>query len=86
MGADQRIVLEPLCPAKEDPGVQEYLRLVQALTEATWVELELQPVGAAPARKYLIGSGSGKAVTVSLQASIDFDASLRLGDATQPVS
>jgi PAS domain-containing protein len=84
MGADHPIVLEPRCPAEEDPGVQEYLRLAKALTDAAWVELELRPNGLAPARTYRIGAGTGKTVVASLEAGVDFDASLRLGMTAQP--
>jgi DNA-binding CsgD family transcriptional regulator len=86
MGADHPIVLEPRCPAEEDPGVQEFLRLAKALTDAAWVELELRPTGPAPAREYRIGAGKGKAVVTSLKAGVDFDASLRLGDTTRPTA
>ena len=84
MGANHPIVLEPRCPAEEDPGVQEFLRLAKALTDAAWVELELRPTGSAPARKFRIGGGTGKAVVAPLEAGVDFEASLRLGDAAQP--
>jgi DNA-binding CsgD family transcriptional regulator/PAS domain-containing protein len=84
MGADHPIVLEPRCPSEGDPGIQEFLRLAKALTGASWVELELQPNGEAPASKYLIGDCTGRAVTVGLDVGVEFTASLRLGMAAQP--
>jgi DNA-binding CsgD family transcriptional regulator/PAS domain-containing protein len=84
MGANHPIVLEPRCPAAEDPGILSFLRLVKALTHASWVELELRPTGTAPATSYLSGSGKGRAETVPLDAGIEFEASLRLGKAEQP--
>jgi DNA-binding CsgD family transcriptional regulator len=84
MGADHPIVLEPRCPAEGDPDVQEYLRLAKALTGAAWVELELEPSGEAPTISYLIGSRSGRAVSIGLEVGVDFVATLRLGTATQP--
>jgi len=84
MGADHPIVLEPRCPVEEDPRVKEFLRLAKVLTDATWVELELRPTGSAPARKYRVGAGTGKAATTPLEAGVDFDASLRLGHAAKP--
>lgn len=84
MGADHPIVLEPRCPAEEDPAVQEFLRLAKALTDASWVELELRPSGSAPASKYRIGGGAGEGVVACLEAGVDFDASLRLGMTAQP--
>lgn len=86
MGADHPIVLEPQCPPEEDPGVKEFLRLAKALTDATWVELELRPTGSAPAREYRIGTGRRKAFTTSLEAGVDFDALLRLGDTAKPTA
>jgi DNA-binding CsgD family transcriptional regulator len=86
MGADHPIVLEPRCPAEEEPGVQEFLRLAKTLTDSAWVELELRPNGSAPAREYLLGTGTGKAVTASLEVGVDFDASLRLGETAQPTA
>jgi len=86
MGADHPIVIDPRCPADADPEVQEFLRLAKALTAAAWVELELEPCGGAPASRYLIGSRSGKALTVDLDVGIDFSASLCLGRVTQPKS
>jgi DNA-binding CsgD family transcriptional regulator/PAS domain-containing protein len=83
MGADHPIVLEPICPATEDPAVQEFLRRARALTNAAWVELELHPAGAAPPRRYLSGAGKQKAFTVSLDIGIDFEATLRLGKVTR---
>jgi DNA-binding CsgD family transcriptional regulator len=62
------------------------LRLAKALTNASWAELELQPNGTAPARKYRTGTSTGKAITVSLHAGVDFEASLRLGEAAQPAT
>jgi DNA-binding CsgD family transcriptional regulator len=84
MGADHPIVLEPRCPAEGNSGVQEYLRLAKALTGADWVELELQPVGEAPAFRYLVGNRAGTAVTIGLEVGVDFAASLRLGTTAQP--
>jgi DNA-binding CsgD family transcriptional regulator len=86
MGADHPFVLEPRCPAEKDPGVQDYLRLARALTDAAWVELELCPNGPAPAQKYRLGTSSKKAISLSLEAGVDFDASLRLGKAAQPTT
>ena len=86
MGADYPIVLEPRCPAEEDPGVQEFLRLAKALTDAAWVELDLRPTGSAPGRIFRDGTGTGKGVTVSIEAGVDFDASLRLGKTAQPTT
>jgi DNA-binding CsgD family transcriptional regulator len=84
MGAKYPIVLEPQCPAQEDPGILSFMRLAKALTRASWVELELQPTATSPSRTYRSGSGSGKATTLALEAGIEFDASLRLGKAEKP--
>ena len=84
MGAKHPIVLEPQCPAKEDPGILSFMRLARALTQASWVELELRPSGASPSQTYHCGSGTGKAIILPLEAGIQFDASLRLGKAVQP--
>jgi DNA-binding CsgD family transcriptional regulator len=84
MGAKHPIVLEPQCPATEDPGIVSFMRLAKALTRASWVELDLRPSGASPSQTYRSGSGSGKAIVLSLEAGIEFDASLRLGKAKQP--
>jgi DNA-binding CsgD family transcriptional regulator len=86
MGADYPIVLEPRCPAKEDPGILSFMRLAKTLTHASWVELELQPSGASPSQTYRSGSVTGKAATLTLEAGIEFDASLRLGNAVQPAA
>jgi DNA-binding CsgD family transcriptional regulator/PAS domain-containing protein len=84
MGAKHPIVLEPQCPAKEDPGIVSFMRLAKALTRATWVELELRPSGASPPQTYHSGSGTGAATVLPLEAGIEFEASLRLGTAEQP--
>jgi DNA-binding CsgD family transcriptional regulator/PAS domain-containing protein len=55
-----------------------------ALVQASWVELELRPTGTAPTHTYRSGSGTGKAITLDFEAGIEFDASLRLGDAVKP--
>ena len=86
MGADHPIVLEPQCPATEDPGILSFVRLAKTLTQASWVELELRPSGSAPPHTYRSGSGAGKAVTLDLEAGIEFDASLRLGKAVKPAT
>jgi DNA-binding CsgD family transcriptional regulator len=83
MGADHPIVLEPRCPAAEDPAVQEFLRLARALTNAAWVELELRPIGPAPAQIYLFGTRKQKAFELPVDAGVDFDATLRLGTVKQ---
>jgi DNA-binding CsgD family transcriptional regulator len=83
MGADHPIVLEPRCPAVEDPAVQEFLRLARALTNADWVELELRPIGPAPAQIYLLGNRKQKIYEQSLDLGVDFDATLRLGRVTR---
>ena len=79
MGADHPIVLEPRCPATEDPGILSFMRLAKTLTQASWVELELRPIGTSSSQTYRSGSGTGKAITLPLEAGIEFDASLRLG-------
>ena len=84
MGADYPIVLEPRCPAQTDPGILSFVRLAKELTRASWVELELWPTATSPSQIYRSGPGSGKAITLTLQAGIEFDASLRLGKAEQP--
>lgn len=84
MGANHPIVLEPRCPATEDPGILSFMSLVETLTQASWVELELRPSGASPSRAYRSGSGKGKAISLPLEAGIEFDASLRLGISAQP--
>ncbi len=84
MGAEHPIVLEPQCPSEGDTGIVEFLRLARALTQSTWVELELRPVGTAPANRYLLGERKKKACTLQLQAGIDFEATLRLGALTKP--
>jgi len=86
MGANHPIVLEPRCPAAEDPGILSFLQLVKALTHASWVELELRPSGAGPATSYLSGSGRGKAENVRLDAGHEFEASLRIGKAARPAT
>jgi DNA-binding CsgD family transcriptional regulator len=86
MGADYPIVLEPRCPAKEDPGILSFVRLTKALTQASWVELELRPSGASPSQTYRSGSGTGKTITLPLEAGIEFEASLGLGNAEQPAA
>jgi DNA-binding CsgD family transcriptional regulator len=62
------------------------MRLAKTLTQASWVELELRPSGTAPSQTYRFGSGTGKAITLPLEAGIEFDASLRLGKAAQPAT
>jgi DNA-binding CsgD family transcriptional regulator/PAS domain-containing protein len=84
MGANHPIVLEPRCPGPEDPGILSFMRLAKALTRATWVELELRPSGTSPSQTYRSGSGAGKAITLALEAGIEFDASLHLGKAAHP--
>ena len=84
MGAKHPIVLEPQCPAKEDPGIVSFLRLAKALTRATWVELELRPNGTSPTQTYRSGSGTGKATVLPLEAGIEFEASLRLRTPKHP--
>ncbi len=84
MGANHPIVLEPRCPAPEDPGILNFMRLAKALTRATWVELELRPSGTSPSQTYRSGSGPEKAITLALEAGVEFDASLRLGKAAHP--
>ena len=84
MGADDPIILEPHCPATDDPGILSFMRLAKALTQSSWLELDLRPNCTAPCQTYRLGSGSGNAITVPLEVGIDFDASLRLGKATQP--
>jgi DNA-binding CsgD family transcriptional regulator/PAS domain-containing protein len=79
MGADHPIVLEPRCPAAEDPAVEEFLRLAKALTAAAWVELVLRPIGPAPAQTYLLGTRKQKSCELSLDVGVDFDATIRLG-------
>ena len=86
MGADHPIVLEPRCPATEDPGILSFIRLAKTLTQASWVELELRPSGSSPPQTYRSGSGKGKAITLPLEAGIEFDASLRLGKVAQPAT
>jgi DNA-binding CsgD family transcriptional regulator/PAS domain-containing protein len=86
MGADHPIVLEPRCPASEDPGILSFMRLARTLTQASWVELELRPSGTSSSQTYRSGSGKGKAITLPLEAGIEFDASLRLGKAVQPAT
>jgi DNA-binding CsgD family transcriptional regulator len=86
MGADHPIVLEPRCPAAENPGILSFMHLAKTLTQAPWLELELRPSGAAPPQTYRLGSGSGNAITLPLEAGIEFDASLRLGKAPQPAT
>ena len=86
MGADHPIVLEPRCPATEDPGILSFIRLAKTLTQASWVELELRPSGSSPSQTYRSGSGKGKAITLPLEAGIEFDASLRLGKVAQPAT
>ncbi|MEJ2582196.1 MAG: helix-turn-helix transcriptional regulator [Acidobacteriota bacterium] len=84
MGAEHPIVLEPQCPSEGDTGIVEFLHLARALTQSTWVELELRPVGTAPVSRYLLGETKKKACTLELQTGVDYEASLRLGVATKP--
>ena len=84
MGAKHPIVLEPKCPAQEDPGILSFMRLSQMLTQASWVELELRPSGTAPSQTYRVGSGSGKAIVLLLEAGVEFEATFRLGKAAPP--
>ena len=86
MGAIHPIVLEPRCPATEDPGILSFLCLAKTLTQASWVELELRPSGTSSSQTYRSGSGTGKAITLSLEAGIEFDASLHLGKAPRPAA
>jgi len=86
MGAKHPIVLEPRCPATEDPGILSFMRLAETLTQASWVELELQPSGTSPSQTYRSGSGTGKAICLHLEAGIAFEASLLLGKAAQPAT
>jgi DNA-binding CsgD family transcriptional regulator len=60
--------------------------LARTLTQASWVELELRPSGTSSSQTYLSGSGKGKAITLPLEAGIEFDASLRLGKAVRPAT
>ncbi len=85
MGADHSIVLEPRCPAGDDPGVVRFLCLAKALSRAAWVELELRPMGGEPPQTYRLGSGRAKPREVSLDVGTDFEASIRLGRASAPV-
>ncbi len=86
MGADHPIVLVPRCPATEDPGILSFMRLARTLTQASWVELELRPSGTSSSQTYRSGPGKGKAITLPLEAGIEFDASLRLGKTVQPAT
>ena len=83
MGADHPFVLEPRCPAAEDPAVLDFLCLARALTDAAWVELELRPIGPAPAQTYAFGTRGKGAFEQSLEIGVDFDATLRLGKITE---
>lgn len=88
MGASQPLLLKPTCPSVGEPGITNFLSLVQALVPVDRVELILEPVGGAQARTYLAGSGAGPTKTVVLEAGPDFKAALqlsrgaRLGDGT----
>jgi DNA-binding CsgD family transcriptional regulator/PAS domain-containing protein len=86
MGANHPIVLEPSCPATEDPGILSFLRLAETLTQASWVELELRPSGTLPPQTYRSGSGAGNAISLPIEAGFEFDAVLRLGKTAQPAT
>ena len=86
MGADSSIVLEPRCPSGDDPGVLSFLQLAKALTRASWVELELQPIGSERPRTYRLGSGRAKPRVVAIEVGADYQASLRLGKAADPAT
>jgi DNA-binding CsgD family transcriptional regulator/PAS domain-containing protein len=86
MGTLYPIVLPPRCPADEDPEVQGFLRLAMAMSNADWVELELQPSGPTPPRGYRLGTGKGKGSSVALDVGGDFDATLRLGTDAEPAA
>lgn len=86
MGADRSIVLEPRCPAGDDEGVLSFLLLAKELTRASWVELELQPIGSEWPQTYRLGSGRAKPRVLAIEVGADFDASLRLGKAAVPAT
>ncbi len=78
MGANQPLLLKPTCPSDGEPGIANFLSLVQALVPVDRVELILEPVGGAQARAYVAGGGAGPTETVVLEAGPDFKASLKV--------
>jgi DNA-binding CsgD family transcriptional regulator len=84
MGANQPILLEPACPAPEDPKILECLRLVKALSSAEWVELSLEKNSPGAAPRYLLGKPGRDASTVFFDDIGGLSASLTLGSAAQP--
>jgi DNA-binding CsgD family transcriptional regulator/PAS domain-containing protein len=86
MGADRSIVLEPRCPGGDDAGVLYFLHLVKMLTRASWVELELQPIGSERPQIYRLGSGRANPRVVAIEVGSDFEASLRHGKAAVPAT
>jgi DNA-binding CsgD family transcriptional regulator/PAS domain-containing protein len=84
MGASQPILLEPACPAPEDPTILECLRLVKALSSAAWVELSLEWDRAGTGPRYLLGNPGRDATTVLFDDIGGHSASLRLGSADAP--
>lgn len=79
MGASQPLLLQPRCPAQDDPVVLDLLRLVMATSGAAWVELELVPEGGSPARTFSLGKVSDAGHFSPIAVGGDFKAKLRVG-------
>ncbi len=71
------ILLHHKCPPQGDPDLNELLELIQSLTGAEWVELEMTPASGQEQR-YLIGERSGQRLTVPLDLP-SFTGAIHLG-------
>ena len=78
MGASQPLLLQPRCPAQDDPVVLDLLRLVMSTSGAAWAELELVPEGNSPSRTFSLGKVSDAGHSTPIAVERDFKATLRV--------
>lgn len=76
IGAEYPFLIQPRCPAVDDPEILGFLRFTQTLCRFAWVELELEPEGDGQSQKYRLGSGRGRRVDAQLHVGPDFRAVL----------
>ena len=84
MGADSPLLLQPVCPARDDAGIADFLCLATELCPASWAELTLQPLKSDSVSIYHLGNSVGTSTTVNLDVGDELQATLRIGAAEDP--
>jgi DNA-binding CsgD family transcriptional regulator len=84
MGAKHPFLIQPRCPAVDDPEIGGFLRVAQTMGGFTWVELVLEPDGDGEVQSYRRGSSRGRPTAVQLRVGREFRASLRIPVTAKP--